>query len=273
MTRREALVSDRVARPIITLTVDDCWKNQAQGFREAFDSMSLRGVFYVIAGFVGREINSYRFVEWDALRRIAREGHEIGSHSFTHKVLKPGMKKRATHFLSLVRNMGLTHSARLLTETLLKSTDEYPVPHLREEEELVKSKVEIEKEMGRACTSYSYPGGQLNSTLIDLVKKVGYTSARTSRLGFNHYHKVEPYSLRTQAWDRWVTARTAAKWVDRAIKNKLWLIEVFHAIDLEGYMYSCSESALNEHLSYILSKKGEIENLTMSEAIGRINQK
>ena len=77
---------------MITLTVDDCWKTHAQAFREAFDSMSLQGVFYVIAGFVGREVNGFRFVEWDSLRQMSREGHEIGSHSFTHKVSKSGMK-------------------------------------------------------------------------------------------------------------------------------------------------------------------------------------
>jgi hypothetical protein len=183
------------------------------------------------------------------------------------------MKTKAAEFLSLVRNKGLAHSARRFTETVLKSAEEYPVPHLQEEEELVMSKLEIEKQLGKACMSYSYPGGQLSSALMDLVRHVGFTSARTSSFGFNDICDVRHYSLRTQVWDRWVTAGTAAEWVNRAIDENLWLIEVFHAIDLDDYMYSCSESALKEHLAFIQSKKGEIENLTTWDAIEQINRR
>jgi peptidoglycan/xylan/chitin deacetylase (PgdA/CDA1 family) len=235
--------------------------------------MSLRGVFYVIAGFVGREVNGFRFVEWDALRQMSAESHEIGSHSFTHRVSTTGMTAKAAQLLRLVRNRGLVQSAQRFTDTVLRSTDEYPVPHLPEEEELGRSKLEIEKELGRQCNSYSYPGGQMTSTLMSLVKDTGYTSARTSRIGFNSTELPERYALRTQVWDRWVTPRIAEKWVDRAIDNNLWLIEVFHAIDLPEYLYSCSESALNGHLSYIRSKNGEIDNLTVCEAIEKIHQR
>src|SRR2546422_11619205 len=71
--------------PIVTLTVDDCWESHAHRFNEAFRVMSIRGGFYVIAGFVGSEINGFRFIDWDALGQDSAQGHEIGSHSFTHK--------------------------------------------------------------------------------------------------------------------------------------------------------------------------------------------
>src|SRR5690242_12941976 len=74
------------AGPIVTLTVDDCWESHARRFDEAFRAKSLQAVFYVIAGFVGKEINKFKFTDWDALRQMSAQGHEIGSHSFTHKV-------------------------------------------------------------------------------------------------------------------------------------------------------------------------------------------
>ena len=102
---------------------------------------------------------------------------------------------------------------------------------------------------------------------MNLARDAGYTSARTIRPGFNYLRSFEPYALRCQVWDEWTTARTADKWVDKAISQNLWLIEVFHAMNLPRYPYSCSESALNEHLSHIRSKQGEIDNLTVSETI------
>jgi hypothetical protein len=134
------------------------------------------------------------------------------------------------------------------------------------------SKLVIEKELGGHCDSYSYPGGEPSSPLMKLVRDTGYKSARTTRPGFNHFHHLEPFALRCQVWDQWTTARIADKWVDRAIEQKLWLIEVLHAMNLPHYPYSCSESELNEHLSYIRSKQGEIENLTVSETIEQIRR-
>ncbi len=258
--------------PIVTMTVDDCWESHARRFNEAFRSVSLSGVFYVIAGFVGKEINGFRFIDWDALRRISAQGHEVGSHSFTHKVSSGSMMTKAGQLVRLARHKGLVYSARQLTNTILRSEEEYPVEHLREQDELAVSKLEIEKQLGRPCESYSYPGGQLTSALKNLVRDTGYTSARTTILGFNNFDRIEPYTIRTQMWDRNTTAKTADRWVNHAIREGLWLVEVFHAIDSPGYLYSCSESALKEHLSYVHSKKGEIQNLTVSEAIRYVHQ-
>jgi len=254
------------ARPVITLTVDDCWKMHAHAFDQVFDSMSLRGVFYAIAGFVGQEVNGFQFVEWDTLREMSEEGHEIGSHSFTHRGSALGLTTKAAQLLRLVRSKGLVRSAKL-THGLLRLAQEYPREHLQQDMEVGMSKLEIERELGRPCKSYSYPGGEPTSTVMNFAKEAGYTSARTIRPGFNNFHHLEPYALRCQAWDEWTTARIADKWVDKAISQNWWLIEVFHAMNLPRYPYSCSESALKEHLSHIRSKHGEIENLTVNETI------
>jgi polysaccharide deacetylase len=231
--------------------------------------MSLRGVFYVISGFVGKEVNGFQFVEWDALRQMSDAGHEIGSHSFTHRGSVLGLTTKAAQLVRLVRSKGLVRSARL-TRALLRLAEEYPGTHLQPDEEVELSKLEIEKELARPCKSYSYPGGEPTSTAMKIARDRGYTSARTIRPGFNDSHHFEPYALTSQAWDQWTNARVANKWVDKAIRQNLWLIEVFHAINLPHYPYSCSESSLKEHLSYIRSRRGEIDNLTVSETIERI---
>ena len=257
--------------PVVTLTVDDCWKTHAQAFDQAFDSMSLRGVFFVIAGFVGKEVNRFQFLEWDTLRQMAEMGHEIGSHSFTHRGSALTWRTKATQLFRLVRSKGPVRSTKL-ARALLNLPEEYPVEHLQQDEEVVMSKREIEKGVRRPCRSYSYPGGEPTSLLANLARDVGYTSARTMRPGFNRLRQFDAYTLRTQAWDQWTTARIADKWVEKAINKNLWLIEVFHAIDLPSYPYSCSESSLREHLSHVRSKLGEIHNLTISETIELIGK-
>ena len=259
------------AGPVITLTVDDCWKTHAHSFGQAFDSMSLRGVFYVVAGFVGKKVNGFQFVEWDALRQMSVAGHEIGSHSFTHRGSVLSLTTKATQLFRLVRSKGLVRTTKL-TRGLLGLAEEYPVNHLEQGEEVAKSKLVIEKELGRPCRSYSYPGGEPTPELMNLARNTGYTSARTIHPGFNYFHHFEPYALKCQVWDEWTTARIADKWVDKAISQNLWLIEVFHAMNLPHYPYSCSESALEEHLSHIRSRQGEIDNLTVSETLEQISR-
>lgn len=256
---------------MITLTIDDCWKSHAEAFNQVLDSMSFRGVFYVIAGFVGKEVNGFRFVDWEALRRMSEAGHEVGSHSFTHRGSVLGLTTKAAQLVRLVRSKGVVRSARL-THALLRLSEEYPVKHLQQDQEVLMSKLEIEKELERPCRSYSYPGGEPTPMHVNVVKEAGYTSARTTRPGFNCFHRFESYALRCQVWDQWTTPRIADKWVDRAISRNLWLVEVFHAINLAHYPYSCSESSLKEHLSYIQSKQGEIDNLTVSETIKQIRR-
>jgi polysaccharide deacetylase len=218
---------------------------------------------------VGREVNGFQFVEWDALRQMSEDGQEIGSHSFTHRGSVLSLTTKAAQFFRLVRSKGLVRSARL-TRALLRLPEEYPESHLQPDDEVALSKLEIERELGRPCYSYSYPGGEPTSAVMKIARNRGYTSARTIRPGFNDPHHLEPYALRSEVWDQWTNARVANKWVDRTIRRKLWLIEVFHAINLPHYPYSCSESSLKEHLSYIRSRRGEIDNLTVSETIERI---
>src|SRR5438552_14089625 len=205
--------------------------------------MSLKGVFYVVAGFVGKEINRFQFVEWDALRQISESGHEIGSHSFTHRGSVLSFTTKATQLLRLVRSKGLVRSTRL-TRTLLGLTEEYPVKHLGQGEEVAMSKLVIEKELGRPCKSYSYPGGEPTPELMNFARDTGYTSARTIRHGFNYFHHFETYVLRCHVLDVWTTASIADKCVKKAIDQNLWLIEVLHAMNPHHYPYHSFHSAI-----------------------------
>src|SRR2546427_10434192 len=65
--------------PIVTLTVDDCWESQANRFNEAFSVVSIRGDFYVTAGFVGEDVNGFRFIYRDYLWQVSGRAREARS--------------------------------------------------------------------------------------------------------------------------------------------------------------------------------------------------
>jgi hypothetical protein len=57
----------------------------------------------------------------------------------------------------------------------------------------------------------------------------------------------------------------ANSWVDEAIEKRFWLIEVFHLLDAPDYLLSCPRKELVRHLSYVQSKRHEIECMTVGE--------
>jgi len=63
-----------------------------------------------------------------------------------------------------------------------------------------------------------------------MLQRLGFTSARTSDTGYNHLKKLNPYALKVQIWDRYTTPEIAKKWVMKAYRKRLWLIEVFHLV-------------------------------------------
>jgi peptidoglycan/xylan/chitin deacetylase (PgdA/CDA1 family) len=91
------------------------------------------------------------------LRELADMGFEIGSHSMTHAFL----------------------------------TD---LPEEQLQEELAGSKMRIEQMTGKRVDHFSCPGGRWNMKIADRVRKAGYRSMATSRIGVNT-HRTDPFHL------------------------------------------------------------------------------
>jgi peptidoglycan/xylan/chitin deacetylase (PgdA/CDA1 family) len=246
--------------PIVTLTMDDCWKGQAKTIGEELDQHALRGTFYVISNLVGRRVGQLDFEDWDEIRRLHRNGHEIGSHSYSHRAAPTDTAQRMGRLLRLIRYDGV-RGLRRLRVILTESSDEYDLPHLSIANEILDSKQQIESTLGSTCDSYSYPAGSFTLDVKRLVREAGYKSARSSNLGYNSQSRVERYALRVQVWDKFVTSKEANKWLDLAIERDYWLVEVFHALGSGDYLYGSDQREVSKHLSYIASRKNEIENL------------
>ena len=79
-------------------------------------------------------------------------------------------------------------------------TQFHPIlPHCTETEcrqEILGSKMDLEKLLGIECSHFSYPNGDYTEREIEVVKAAGFRSARTTDIGWNTL-KTEPYQLKT----------------------------------------------------------------------------
>jgi len=87
-------------------------------------------------------------VNWDEVREISRQGHDIGSHTLSHRPL-----------------------------TQLSEVDA--------RREIFESKVALSREIGKEVVGFSYPRGEWNQAVANLVAQAGYSYAVTTRYGRN----------------------------------------------------------------------------------------
>jgi peptidoglycan/xylan/chitin deacetylase (PgdA/CDA1 family) len=127
-------------KPII-LTFDDGY---ADNFEYAFPVLKkygMTGVFFVITGSRGGW-----YMSWEQIRKLAKAGMEIGSHTKSH----PDLTQLSASALA---------------------------------DELSGSKDELERELGIKSMFLSYPAGKYNDSVIEEARSLGYLGAVTTEWG------------------------------------------------------------------------------------------
>jgi peptidoglycan/xylan/chitin deacetylase (PgdA/CDA1 family) len=162
------------------------------------------------------------------------DDYEIGSHTVTHPdLIKIGNEKATT--------------------------------------ELLNSKSSLQKWFGvNAGLTMSYPWGIYNSSIRQIVKS-SYLAARSTGPGYNSLYKLERYDLKTQGFNEHTLIRSADSWIDYAIQNHLWLVEMLHGINGAGYS-PINSSVLTDHLDYIKEVENNIWCTTVSGVIKYIDE-
>lgn len=123
--------SIRARKPLITF--DDGHRSNYDHAFPLLEKFSIRAIFFVLAGRIG----TTEYISWDQAREVARAGHQVQSHGWSH---------------------------RLLTQC---NTNEL-------ERELVWSKRELEDRIGVEVVSLSVPGGRWDSRVLDACCRAGY---------------------------------------------------------------------------------------------------
>ncbi len=193
---------------MISLNFDDGHRNAYDyGFPIITDA-GLKASFYIITknfGFPG-------YVNQQEVLNMQAAGHEIGSHSRTHKDLTT------------------------LSQSELHS-------------EIAGSREDLLAIGVRSVTTFVYPFGAYNRVTNALVKQI-YEGTRTSNGGVTDKNE-DPLLLERRAVQTGVTMTQVKGWIDDAVKNKRWQILVFHNIDTTGGPYSTTPAMLQEITDYI----------------------
>ena len=121
-------------RPSPFITFDD---GHRSNFEQAFpllERFGLKATFFVLAGCID---SSNKYISWDHARQLVAAGHRVESHGWSH---------------------------RLLTQC----------SHVELEEELVRSKRELEDRLGCEVLAVSAPGGRWDDRVVGACARAGY---------------------------------------------------------------------------------------------------
>lgn len=109
---------------------------------------------------------------------------------------------------------------------------------------------------------------------IDAVIRQRHFSARNGGNGFNSLNPTEQewYRLNFQTALHKSTAENMNAWIDQAIEKNLWLIEMWHGVDEQGWEPPASKEC-DKHLFYLSQKLGTVWNGTMEEVTLYLREK
>lgn len=147
-----------IKKPTI-IYFDDGFKDNLLNALPILKKYNITATVFIVPKFVDSESGEY--MDWNEIREMYKEGIEIGSHTFSHAMLN-----------------------EIDTENL--------------KNEVVSSKLKIEKVLSSSVESFSYPKGRVNDGVIKMVKEAGYKFAITTKYGVNSigYISKNPFLLK-----------------------------------------------------------------------------
>jgi peptidoglycan/xylan/chitin deacetylase (PgdA/CDA1 family) len=181
------------------------------------------------------------FVTWDELASLAKQGHEIGSHTVTHPRL------------AVLDDANLAYElekSRQDIEQRLgpKHTFSVECPYGTENERVVK----------QALSRYPASRNRLHEPFLEELNRSSRADPRTSTKEYVQ-------------WQRGALIRTDVaamkSWVDTALEHdRIWLVLVFHGVDGVGWEPK-TRGELQEYFEYIESKRAQLWVATFQDVV------
>jgi peptidoglycan/xylan/chitin deacetylase (PgdA/CDA1 family) len=123
-------------------------------------------------------------------------------------------------------------------------------------------------------STFAYPKGNGvdKDVVVQAVKDAGFIAARSTIDGFN-YKDTNHYKLKRMPADKGASFEEMKKWIDATIKNKSWLILVFHQIDNVTGDYHIQPDLFDRLISYTAEqrKQGNLKVITTTEGVNMMN--
>jgi len=244
---------------IVTLTFDDCYEETINNVISILSKYKMKATFYFPTSFIGKKFEGRKLVSENGIKKLVKKGHEIASHSHSHIPVSITLLDNIHRFMISFLGSESENKLNFLRRSIkfffkknqMKNVEQYI-------NDILKSKTTIEKRYRVNCVSFAFPDGVYNNKVLNILQRLGFTSARTSDIGYNHFKKLKPYALKVQSWDKCTTPEMAEKWVKKAYRKKLWLIEVFHLVGRENndnYEYFTSIYHFKKHIEFLNKMK------------------
>lgn len=83
--RPQRSIDISLTRPIVTFSFDDVPETAFANGATTLEARGVRGTFYASGGLAGQAYCGQPMVDVEGYRQLARRGHEIGHHTFSHR--------------------------------------------------------------------------------------------------------------------------------------------------------------------------------------------
>jgi peptidoglycan/xylan/chitin deacetylase (PgdA/CDA1 family) len=144
----------------VAITFDDGYRDNFQYAYPILKKYGFPATIFVISGFAGKSFdNGKEFLTWEQMTRMSQDGITIGAHTKSHLYLG------SSENLSAAR------------------------------EEIIGSKLEIEKNTGQAVEYFCYPSGGFSQETKELVRQAGFLGACSTNRGLVKFNR-DVYELR-----------------------------------------------------------------------------
>lgn len=183
---------------LATICFDDGRETALTLGASILEKYGARGTFYPITENIGGKNEHGAFAPWETIVEVHGRGHEVGSHSHTHRRALKDWERTA------------------------------------QQDDLRRS-IELLKERGIKPTTFAYPFGYVSPSLIESARKAGFVAARTVKHGMNSAD-TDPMLLRSFALEDKHTLEDVARELEKVVPRLGWLILTFHHLDDKTYI-------------------------------------
>ncbi|HEX5456700.1 MAG TPA: polysaccharide deacetylase family protein [Candidatus Saccharimonadales bacterium] len=207
----------------------------ANQYKNAFPLLSKYGLQATFYIISGEVDDQPDYMSSTQVKNLYTAGNEIGSHTISHPDLT----------------------------TLSKSAIS---------REMSGSQTYLQNLIGVPVRDFAYPYGAYNTNTASIGKQF-YQSQRTVNRGFNTKDNLDLTALKIYEVDNDISQTQVKAWIDSAIKQKAWLILVYHEIAKtpvvpSDELYSTTPSDFEAELSYI--KNSGASAVTVRQAINEV---